>query len=71
MTAQDHVVNNHVVSQANQGGGPQPNESTPTSRILYFIKMNPHTFHGTKVDEDPQRLIDEVFQSGRCYGFNP
>ena len=24
--------------------------------------MNPHTFHGTKGDEDPQGFIDEVFK---------
>ena len=24
--------------------------------------MNPPTFHGTKVDEDPQGFIDEVFK---------
>ena len=51
MTAQDHVINNHFVAQANQEVGPQPNASTPASRIWEFMRMNPPTFHGTKVDE--------------------
>ena len=33
MTAQAHVVNNHIVAQANQGFGTQPNASTLSSRI--------------------------------------
>ena len=45
MTAQTHSVNNHFVSQANQGVGPQPNASTPASRIRDFMRMNPSTFH--------------------------
>ena len=58
MTTQAHVVNNHFVAQANQGVGPQPNASTPASRIQDFMKMNPPSFDGTKVDEDPQGFID-------------
>ena len=26
------------------------------------MRMNPPTFHGTKVDEDPQGFIDEVYK---------
>ena len=33
MTAQDHVISNHFVVQANQGVGPQPNASIPASRF--------------------------------------
>ena len=62
MTAQAHVFNNHFIVQANQGVGPQPNASTPTSRIRDFMRMKPQTFHGTKVDEAPQGFIDEVFK---------
>ena len=52
MASQAHVVNNHFVAQSNQGVGPQPNASTPASRIWDFIRMNPPTFHSTKMDED-------------------
>ena len=62
MTTQAHVVNNHLFAQPNQGVGPQPNARTPTSRIRDFIRMKPPTFHVTKVDEDPQGFIDEVFK---------
>ena len=58
VTAQDHVLNNHFDCQANQGEWPQPNATTPTSRILDFVRINPPTFHSTKGDEDPQGFID-------------
>ena len=60
MTAQAQVVNNHFVAQANQGFESQPNVSTPASRIRDFMRMNPPTIYGTKVEEDPQGFIDEV-----------
>lgn len=62
MTAQAHVFNNHFVARANQGGGPQRNASTPASKIFYFMRMNPTTFDGTKVHEDPQSFIHEGFK---------
>ena len=62
MTAQDHVFNNHIVAQAKQGVGPQPNTSTPTTRILDYMRMNPSTFHGTKVDENQHGSIDDFFK---------
>ena len=61
MTAQAQVVNNHFVAQANQGFESQPNVSTPASRIRDFMRMNPPTFHGTKVDDDPHGIINDVF----------
>ena len=34
------------------------------------MRMNPPTFHGTKVDEDPQGFIDEVFKVVDSMGVN-
>ncbi|WMV07688.1 hypothetical protein MTR67_001073 [Solanum verrucosum] len=34
---------------------------TPT-RIKDFTRMKPTEFHGSKVDEDPQEFIDEVYK---------
>ena len=61
MTTQAHVVNNHFMAQANQGDRPHQTGSTPVSRIRYFIGSNPPTFQGTKRDDYPQGVIDEVF----------
>ena len=36
-------------------------QATPYSRIWDFMRMNPRTFHGNKVDEDTQGFIHEVF----------
>ena len=33
---------------------------TIASRIMDFTRMNPPTFFGSKVEEDPQGFIDEV-----------
>ena len=32
------------------------------SRLRDFIRMNPPTFYGSKVKEDPQEFIDEVYK---------
>ena len=39
-----------------------PNANTTTLRIRDFTRMNPPTFFGPKVQEDPQGFIDEVFK---------
>ena len=62
MTDQSHVVNNHFVGQGNKEDRPQPNSSTPASRIRDFISMNPSNFNGTMVDEDTQGFINEVLK---------
>ena len=35
------------------------------------MRINPYTFHGTKVVEDPQGFIDEVFKVVDVMGLNP
>ncbi|KAK4707442.1 hypothetical protein R3W88_032989 [Solanum pinnatisectum] len=67
MTVQTQAVTTQdqaLTAQVNQEVEPQvnPNASTPTSRIRDFTRMNRPTFHGSKVDEDPQGFIDEVFK---------
>ena len=61
MITQAHVVSNHLVAQANRGVWPQHNASTLASKICDFLRMNGHTFNGSKVDEDPQIFLYEVF----------
>ena len=39
-----------------------PNANTTTSRSRDFTRMNPPTFYGSKVEEDPQGFIDEVME---------
>ncbi|XP_055818539.1 uncharacterized protein LOC129887455 [Solanum dulcamara] len=46
----------------NQGIVASPNVPTPASRVRDFTRMNPPEFHGSKVDEDPQEFIDEVYK---------
>ena len=71
MKTQAHVVNNHFVGQAKQGDMPPQNASNPASRIRDFMRMNSPTIHGTKVDEYPQGLIDEVFNVVDVMGVKP
>lgn len=39
-----------------------PKSSTTTSMIIDFTRTNPPTFFGSKVEEDPQGFVDEVFK---------
>ncbi|WMV45709.1 hypothetical protein MTR67_039094, partial [Solanum verrucosum] len=41
------------------------------SRIRDFTRINPLTFFGSKVEEDPQGFIDEVFKVLDVMGVSP
>ncbi|WMV14241.1 hypothetical protein MTR67_007626 [Solanum verrucosum] len=53
MTNQD---NREVTAHVN------PSVGTVATRIKDFTMMNPLEFHGSKVDEDPQEFIDEMYK---------
>ena len=50
-----------VTMQANLNMMPRVVESTMTSRLRYFVSMNPPIFLGFKVNEDPQEFLDGVY----------
>ncbi|WMV46736.1 hypothetical protein MTR67_040121 [Solanum verrucosum] len=39
-----------------------PNLGMEVIRIRYFSRMNTPEFHGLKMDDDPQELIDEIYK---------
>ena len=51
-----------MLAQENWDLVPRPHQQVTTmaSRQRDFTWMNPPTFYGSKVDEDPQEFIDEV-----------
>ena len=76
MMTQDQVVTSHaqaMMTQSNQGVGPQvnPYANTPASTIRDFMRMNPPTFHGTKVDGDLEGFINEVLKVVDATGVTP
>jgi len=50
------MLANVVTTQVEQ------NVPTPASRVRDFTRMNPPEFHGSKLDEDPQDFIDEIYK---------
>ena len=53
-----------MTAQANRGVVPRPHQQVTTmaSRLRNFTRMNPPTFYGSMVDEDPQQFLNEVYK---------
>ncbi|WMV50964.1 hypothetical protein MTR67_044349 [Solanum verrucosum] len=62
MTAQ---ANREVVDLVN------PRVDTVTTRVRDFTSINPSEFHGSKVEEDPQEIIDGVYKVLMIMGVMP
>ena len=62
--AQDAIAQAHAMTaQANPDVSPCPHHqvSAMVSHLRDFTSMNLTTFNGSKVDEDPQEFLDEVY----------
>lgn len=51
----------NMANQANQGSQAS-HALTLTSMVRDFTRMNPLMFHSSKVEEDPQEFINEMYQ---------
>lgn len=60
------MLSTHVVRDAK--AQLKHNDSTTTSRIRDLTTMNPPTFFGSKVEENPQGFINEVLKVLDAYG---
>uniref|UniRef100_M1DB37 Gag-pol polyprotein n=1 Tax=Solanum tuberosum TaxID=4113 RepID=M1DB37_SOLTU len=47
------------------------NVGTMSSKLRGFTRINPPKFHGSKVEEDPQEFIDEVYKVLMIIGVTP
>ena len=58
-TSQPHAM----TAQADLEVVPCPHQQVTTmaSRLRDFTRINPPTFHESKVDEDPQEFINEIY----------
>uniref|UniRef100_M1DLX6 Gag-pol polyprotein n=1 Tax=Solanum tuberosum TaxID=4113 RepID=M1DLX6_SOLTU len=39
-----------------------PNMGTTAARVRYFTRMNPPKFYSSKIEEDPQQFINEIYK---------
>ena len=53
-----------MMAQGNRDVSLRPHQQVTTmaSRLRNFTRMNPPTFYGPKVDEDPPKFLDEVYK---------